>query len=103
MSEKGSWIVTLQEVVVREYRCEGCTKEEARENPWDRLVGESVEIECNETTVLDVEPAPPRSLTVEEAQRLRVCRICRKPMSAPFLLNFGKEFAHEACLESNSK
>lgn len=38
-------------------------------------------------------------LTVEQARFLDVCRICHKPQTAPFILNYGKEFAHESCLE----
>jgi hypothetical protein len=41
---------------------------------------------------------------VEEARRLRICRICRKPgeqfgKGDSLVLNFGKEYAHKLCLE----
>ena len=55
-------------------------------------------------------------MTVEEAQKLRVCRICEQEFSVPgpagwpsqfkrmvfpvrVLLNFGQEFAHEDCVQ----
>jgi hypothetical protein len=46
-------------------------------------------------------------LTVGEAQQQGVCRICRKIGGArevigkvdPFILNFGREYAHQSCLE----
>lgn len=37
-------------------------------------------------------------LTLEEAQRTNCCRICGKSVHAPFILNYGAEFAHEKCL-----
>ena len=40
-----------------------------------------------------------RPLTVREAQLTNACRVCRKPYSAPFVLDYGKEFAHEECLK----
>ncbi len=40
-----------------------------------------------------------RRLTVREAQLCNVCRICRQGPGAPFVLNYGKEFAHPGCLE----
>lgn len=42
-----------------------------------------------------------RALTVEDAALLGVCRICKgshEDGPAPFVLNYGKEFAHERCL-----
>lgn len=41
-----------------------------------------------------------RPLTVREGQLLNVCRICRKKYGAPFVLNYGKEFACQSCVES---
>lgn len=47
------------------------------------------------------------SLPVNEAQLKGVCRICQEPHSAtngnPFILNYGKEFAHENCLVEEAK
>jgi hypothetical protein len=41
-------------------------------------------------------------LTVAEAQRRRVCRICKlnddPPPGNPLVLNYGEEYAHEHCL-----
>lgn len=44
------------------------------------------------------------TFTVQEAQSRRMCRICGGPSSptkelGSFVLNYGKEFAHEKCLE----
>ena len=44
-------------------------------------------------------------LSVSEARLLNVCRICRVPYNerrtetSPFVLNYGKEFAHENCIK----
>ena len=48
-----------------------------------------------------------RKLTVEDAQRLDVCRICRGPAKATwpdnhFCLNYGKEYAHRRCLDKEA-
>lgn len=49
----------------------------------------------------------PPPLSLDEAHRLRVCRICRgkdEPRSDPsgyrdvFVMNYGKEYAHASCL-----
>lgn len=40
-----------------------------------------------------------RPLTVKDAQMLGVCRVCRKPAAAPFILNFGDEHACKTCVE----
>lgn len=40
-------------------------------------------------------------LTVGMARALNVCRICGREMSAPFMLNYGDEFSHSACLEKS--
>lgn len=37
-------------------------------------------------------------LTVQEAQLLNVCRVCRGKVGGPFLLQYGAEFAHEGCV-----
>jgi len=46
-------------------------------------------------------------LSVAEAKKLRVCRICRiddKPSPGnPLVLNYGKEYAHEKCLKRNDQ
>src|SRR5262245_23317656 len=51
---------------------------------------------------VDPEPTP-----LEKAQKSRTCRICGQPMSAapgnPFVFNYGKEFAHQKCLDNESK
>lgn len=40
------------------------------------------------------------TLSVHEAQLLSVCRICRgEKISAPFVLNYGEEYAHQDCLD----
>ena len=41
-----------------------------------------------------------QSLTVEQAADQHVCRICRRPVSAVFVLDYGREFAHEECLRA---
>lgn len=38
---------------------------------------------------------------VEAARAAHACRICGEPESAPFVCNYGKEYAHEACLTSD--
>ncbi len=48
---------------------------------------------------------PSDFLSVAEAQEKHVCRICQKdgephPPDNPFILNHGKEYAHQKCLES---
>lgn len=44
-------------------------------------------------------------LSVQEARRRGVCRICGNRVSAhlrnPFVFNYGKEHAHQKCLEPN--
>lgn len=50
----------------------------------------------------------PRPLTVREAQKCNVCRVCRGPSGASietgaFVLNYGEEFAHEKCLADEPK
>lgn len=36
--------------------------------------------------------------SVAEAKKKNVCRICKQPVTVPFTLNYGKEFAHTDCL-----
>ena len=47
-----------------------------------------------------------RVFTVEDAQQLNVCRICKKeakPLSDnPLILDYGKEFAHQKCCEKKN-
>ena len=38
------------------------------------------------------------ALTVEQARKRYVCRICGKRADGPLTMDFGKEFAHTACL-----
>lgn len=42
-------------------------------------------------------------LTVKQAQKLCLCRICGGKMSAVFILNYGAEFAHEDCLKKKEE
>ena len=48
----------------------------------------------------------PSALTVKEAQDKRVCRFCKledtQGPGLPFVLNFGKEYSHKACLQENT-
>jgi hypothetical protein len=44
-----------------------------------------------------------RPLSVEEARMCNVCRVCRCPYSAPFTMNYGEEFAHTKCINSDGK
>lgn len=44
-----------------------------------------------------------RKLSVEEARQFKLCRICKKPESVPFTLDFGKEYAHTYCLIDTKK
>lgn len=54
-SPKGSWVVRMRCVVTKEYVFSDCTKEEANEPVWDKVVDE-VEIDQIECKVLSVEP-----------------------------------------------
>lgn len=36
--------------------------------------------------------------SVADAKAKGVCRICKQPVTFPFTLNYGKEFAHTDCL-----
>ena len=38
------------------------------------------------------------SLSVDKARAQKVCRICRQPMSPPFVTKHGSEHAHQDCL-----
>lgn len=44
-----------------------------------------------------------RIFTVEDAQQLNVCRICKKESTPlpdnPLILDYGKEFAHQKCIQ----
>ena len=55
---------------------------------------------------------PPHWLTIKEAQRLRICRVCREPAGAreradrtmnSFWLGHGHEHAHEDCMTPAAK
>jgi hypothetical protein len=37
-------------------------------------------------------------MTAQDAARRGVCRVCGKREKPPMILDFGREFAHEACL-----
>ena len=83
-------------VFVREQSCE-CVNEygQNRTNgPCDRckLLGED-----------GYRQITPGNLTLKEAQRTHCCRVCGETVYAPFILNFGKEFAHEKCLQPAKK
>jgi len=39
-------------------------------------------------------------ISVKDAQRLGVCRLCGEKMSAVFILNYGAEYAHQKCLKA---
>lgn len=40
-------------------------------------------------------------IDVLRAKKDKICRICRKPISTPISLHFGKEYAHTECLEED--
>ena len=42
--------------------------------------------------------SPDERITLAEAQLLDVCRICKAPSSVPFEYDYGREYAHTACL-----
>jgi hypothetical protein len=43
-------------------------------------------------------PEPPTGkMTLEEAKQKNRCRVCGGEFAVPWRLDFGKEFAHEAC------
>lgn len=42
----------------------------------------------------------PGPISLREARLLDVCRICLKPRGIPFLLNYGDEYAHTACVDA---
>lgn len=46
------------------------------------------------------EPCPPGIMPLAEAQQKRVCRICGEPPSTPLLLNYGREFACQSCVDA---
>lgn len=41
-------------------------------------------------------------MTVVEAREKNICRICGGPSTAPFMLEYGDEFAHQDCLEGKT-
>ncbi len=55
VEEKKSWIVMMQCVVEKEVICDNCTKEEAKEQPWDFAVDER-EVDQVDWKVTSVEP-----------------------------------------------
>lgn len=48
----------------------------------------------------------PSALTIEEAKEKKLCRFCELGQmdgpGLPFHFNFGREYAHEACLKENA-
>lgn len=40
-----------------------------------------------------------KELTMEECRQIDICRVCKKPISVPFVTSYGKEFAHSDCLD----
>ena len=55
MAKKGSWIVTVECVVLKAIVCEDCTEEQARNETWQFAVDET-ELDMPDWTVQDVEP-----------------------------------------------
>ena len=64
------------------------------------------EYEKAQADILRIKPGAHMPLTVAEAQRRRVCRICKlndNPAPGnPLVLNYGDEYAHEQCLKRNA-
>lgn len=56
--------------------------------------------DMRELTQLFLAATGKRWLTVREAQLCHVCRICHGKVTGPFKLNYGEEYAHEACLDA---
>lgn len=50
-----SWIVKMTCTVTKQVICDGCTQEEAEENPFD-FASDEVELEQIDWEVLDVRP-----------------------------------------------
>jgi len=46
----------LKCVVIKEVYCDDCTEEEARNNPWEHVEGDEMEIEQTDWEVQQVEP-----------------------------------------------
>ena len=49
--------------------------------------------------ILELAARPQLELSVAAARMLGVCRICQRKADRRMVLNFGKEFAHQDCLE----
>jgi hypothetical protein len=53
--QKGSWVVRVKATVIKDVVVEGCTEDEARENPWEHAI-EETEVEQTDWEVRSVEP-----------------------------------------------
>ncbi len=51
---KGSWVVRMEVTKTIDVVCENCTEDEARENPWEHVVGDELEIEQRDWEVTSV-------------------------------------------------
>lgn len=51
----GSWIVRMRRTVLTDVVCEDCTKDEARDNPFD-YASDELEIDQEDYEVLSVKP-----------------------------------------------
>lgn len=56
MAKKGSWIVRMKCVVIKEYFIDGCTERQAKEDPFDHDIVDEYEIEQIDWDVQSVEP-----------------------------------------------
>ena len=53
---KGSWIVRMKCVVLKDVYVADCTEDEARNNPFDQDVEDEIEVEQTDWDVQSVEP-----------------------------------------------
>lgn len=56
MAKKGSWIVRMECVAIKEYILDDCTEEQAKEKPFDQDVIDEIEVYQIDWKVLSVEP-----------------------------------------------
>lgn len=52
---KGNWVVRVRCTVIKAIRCEDCTEDEAREDPFDHAVDET-EVSQEDWEIESVEP-----------------------------------------------
>lgn len=52
---KGSWIVRVKVVSIRELVCDDCTEEQARDNPYDHAVSDD-EVHQEDWQIQDIKP-----------------------------------------------